>query len=177
MNIKDALDSIMQQDESIFPMDSFPGSNEITDDEEDERKKKRQVIRTVYPESESEDVEIKRVMIDLDGTIHRYRKGYADGTLYDKAYKGAKEVIDWLKKKGFEIVIFTARLSDTTIANNGLNKKEILSDIQSWLNEHDIYYDKITAEKLPAEYYIDDRAIPIKNGNWKKVFETLKENL
>jgi len=82
-----------------------------------------------------------------------------------------------LKKRGFEIIIFTARLSETTIANNGLNKKEILSDIESWLNEHDIYYDKITAEKLPAEYYIDDRAIQIKNGNWKKVFETLKENL
>jgi len=56
MNIKKILDSIMQQDESVFPMDSFPGSNEITDDEEDERKKKRQIIRTVYPESESEDM-------------------------------------------------------------------------------------------------------------------------
>ena len=38
--------------------------------------------------------------------------------------------------------------------------------IEDWLKEHDIEVDGMTAEKLPAEIYIDDRAF--KFDNWSR---------
>ena len=74
-----------QMDED-FAIDSFP------------KPKKRHILRTIYPENKDERIK-KRAMIDLDGTIHKYSKGYADGSIYDDPFEGAKEVIDFFKKK------------------------------------------------------------------------------
>ena len=107
-------------------------------------------------------------MIDFDGPIHKFSKGSKDGTIYDEPSEGVKEVIDWLKSNGYEIVIFTSRASKSNaLEYGGDNKKEILK-VESWLKDNDIYYDLITAEKLAANFYIDDRAIHY-NNNWDAV--------
>jgi len=159
----------VKDEESVggFAIDSFP---------ETAKKKKRQIIKTVYPESKNEQIP-KRAMIDLDLTIHKYSKGYQDGEIYDDAFSGAKEVINWLKRQGYEIVIFTTRASKENAEELGGDHEEQIQKVSQWLKKQDIYFDKITAEKLAADFYIDDKAIQIPNGNWKSVLNVIKKRV
>lgn len=150
-----------------FAIDSFPSIR---------KKKKRKIIRTVYPESKN-TVFPKRAMIDLDGTIHKYSQGYKNGDIYDDAFEGAKEVIDWLRKKGYEIVIFTSRASQYNAKENGENQEDQIKKIGDWLKDKGIHFDDITAEKYAADFYIDDKAINISNGDWKTVFNVIKKRI
>jgi len=165
MEIVDIFLEKVNDNESLFAMDSFPT-----------KRKKRKIIRTIYPESKDENIP-KRAMIDLDGTIHKYSKGYRDGTIYDDAFDGAKKVIEWLKRNGFEIVIFTTRASKENSKELGGDHKEQIKKVAIWLKKYDIYFDKITAEKLPADFYIDDKAIHISNGNWNTVLNVIKKRI
>ena len=70
-----------------------------------------------------------------------------------------------LKKLGYEIVIFTTRAID------GPTEVQYVAD---WLRKNDINYDLITDKKLPAEYYIDDKAIAFK-GNWREALDQMNE--
>lgn len=160
------LEKLKDREEAVggFAIDSFPETQ------------KRKVIKTIYPENKEEHIP-KRVMIDLDGTIHKYSNGYGDGEIYDDAFDGAKEVINWLKRNGYEIVIFTTRASEENAKELGGDHNEQIEKIKKWLNDHDIYFDKITAEKLAADFYIDDKAVHIPNGNWKTVLNVIKKRL
>ena len=161
------ISELFKQDESIFPADSFPY---------EKKRKKRQIIRTIYPESQEMKMP-KRAMIDLDKTIHRYSKGYEDGTIYDDAYVGAKEVIDFLKRNGYEIVIFTTRASKEAGKESNTDYKDQINQVADWLENQGIHYDRITGEKLAADFYIDDKAIPIVNGNWDVVLKVIKKRM
>jgi len=165
MEIVDIFLERVKDNESLFPTDSFPTT-----------RKKKKIIRTIYPENKDENMP-KRAMIDFDGTIHKFSKGYQAGTIYDDAFDGAKEVIDWLKGNGFEIVIFTSRASGEDANKLGGNIKDQITKVGLWLNKHDIYFDKITAEKLPADFYIDDKAIHISSGNWDTVLKVIKKRI
>ena len=109
--------------------------------------------------------EVKRLMIDLDGTIHKYSKGFLDGSIYDDPVEGSKETLEYFKDNGFEIIIFTSRLS-----REGTNTEE---DIIEWLEKWGIPYDSITADKLPAVAYIDDRNLRF--SSWKTTINVLKK--
>jgi hypothetical protein len=158
MNLKKYLEQI-QEDESIFPIDSF------------EKKKKKNVLRVVYPEQSNLSGENKRVMIDFDGVINSYKHGWMDGKLVDEPNLDTKEAIDELHNKGYEIVIFTTRAS--TSNNVDPPASRLVEDLKNYLQTYNIYYDFITAEKLPAVAYIDDRAIRFKN--WKQVLEDFRK--
>lgn len=93
-----------------------------------------------------------RVLVDFDGVIHRYSKGWHDGTAYDDPMPGAFEALDRIEGAGYSIVIFSTRDGD---------------QIRDWFRRHgwddaggsdagDLH---ITNEKLPAVAMIDDRAI------------------
>ena len=158
MNLEDYLEHLQQSSESMFAMDSFKLP-----------KKKKIIRRGIYPERLGEQAEggIRRVLIDFDGPLHKYSKGYGDGDLYDEPSEGSKEFIDWLKGKGYQVVIFTTRASKTNADEQGGNYKKEILKIENWLKQYDIYYDLITAEKLHADIYIDDKAIHF--NNWKSV--------
>ena len=162
------LERLKDKEESVggFAIDSFP---EIP-------KKKRHLIRTVYPENKNEKLP-KRAMIDLDGTIHKYSNGYQNGEIYDDAFDGAKEVIDWLKRNGYEIVIFTTRASKENANELGGDHNEQIQKVGEWLKKHNIPFDKITSEKLAADFYIDDKAISIDNGDWGTVLNVIKKRI
>jgi len=162
MNLSDYLEKI-QADESIFPMDS-------------PSKKKKKVLR-YYSEVEGNNDNTKRAMIDLDGTIHKYSKGYQDGTLYDDPFDGAKETIDWLKNMGFEIIIFTTRASKENAEEMGGDQVKQIRNIENYLTDNDIYFDRITSDKLGADFYIDDKAITIENGDWHSVKKIIKSRM
>jgi hypothetical protein len=150
-------------------VDNFPGYK---------KKKKKQILRVAYPnESVTQPTLAYRVMIDLDRTIHKYSKSWHDGSVYDDPIPGAKEVIDWLKSKGFEIVIFTTRASAENAKDNGQDVTEQIQNVENWLSNNDIKYDRVTAEKLNADFYIDDKAIHIKDGNWLEVLKEVKSRI
>ena len=134
------------------------------------KRKKKVVFRNYYPEQYQHfsDPRINRAMIDFDGPIHRYSKGYYDGSIYDVPSKGAKEMIDWLKNKGYEIVIFTTRASKTNSDEQGTDHKKEIMKVENWLKSYGIHYDLITAEKLAADFYIDDKAFHY-GGSWSAV--------
>jgi len=144
------------QDESIFAMDSIHT--------------RKRPLKISYP-NELGTSEQQRIMIDFDGVIHQY-ESWNDGRLNDEVIEGAKETIDELHKQGYEIVIFTTRAS--TLSNSQPSSDELIKNVKQWLKDHDIYYDNITAEKLAAVAYIDDRAIRFE-GNWKDTLNKLDE--
>ena len=99
MNIINSFLEKLHTDESMFPMDNY-ATDESEDDEE-----------IVSEQKNSSDK--KRIMIDLDGTIHKFSKGWTGGDIYDPPFEGSIDAIKWLKKQGFEIIIFTARATKT----------------------------------------------------------------
>ena len=165
MNYIDKILEKVKDTESVggFAIDSFPDTR---------RKKKRQIIRTVYPESKDEALP-KRAMIDLDLTIHKYSKGYKDGTVYDDAFAGAKQVINWLKDKGYEIVIFTTRASEENADELGGDHEDQIKKIAKWLKDKGIYFDRITAEKLAAARHI--LMLPHPNGEEESIMHAFHE--
>jgi len=165
MKVSDYLEKLQQSDESIFPMDSA----------DDGKTKKKKKPLKYYVENNSKHK--KRAMIDLDGTIHKYSKGWQDGTIYDDPFNGAKETIDWLRKMQFEIIIFSTRASKENAEEMGGDHLIEINKIENYLKDHDIYFDKITAEKLGADFYIDDKAIWIENGDWNKVRKEIEKRI
>jgi hypothetical protein len=61
------------------------------------------------------------IAIDFDGVIHKYSKGWQDGTIYDGVVPGAIGAINALLKAGYSVFIFSTR-----------GPKQI----KKWLREH-----------------------------------------
>lgn len=100
------------------------------------------------------------IAIDFDGVIHKYSKGWQDGSIYDEPVDGVKEALLELSKE-YELVVFTAR-SD-------------LKSVVNWIAEHLQLGIIVTNQKPPALAYIDDRGIRF--TNWSKTLEELKKNV
>lgn len=175
--------------ESIFPMDSFDGADKL------KKKKKVGIKKNNFSMSNSEE-EInsalgyhshsggsytenfdpsdtrERVMVDFDGVIHDYKNGWQDGSIYGELIEGTKEAIDTFRELGLKITIFTTRASR---AHNGPAERDnLVSQVENWLHEKDIYFDEITSEKLGAIAYIDDRGIRFEN-NWSDITNKIKD--
>jgi len=113
----------------------------------------------------------KTVCVDLDGTLAKYDgwKGIHD---IGDPYPAAKDFMSRLYEK-YYLIIFTVR------TNLEMNYKEIPDFVQyddhkaylrklveEWLVKNEIPYDAVwTGQGKPsAHYYIDDRAINVKDG-------------
>lgn len=117
----------------------------------------------------------KVACIDFDGTIIEW----GDLMSAKNMEPGAREVIQRLKDEGYRIVIFTSRASRSWAmkmvgdeADAERFHEEQISYVIEHLNRHGIPYDDITAEKVPAEFYIDDLAHRYR-GSWAEIEETL----
>ena len=99
------------------------------------------------------------------------------GDRYDKTppFVGAVDAIRAFKSAGYTIVIFTSRMSPTWWESEGMDMKEAYVTQSSFckqrLDNFGIPFDRITAEKVPAEYYIDDKAIEFEGNDysWKEI--------
>ena len=125
---------------------------------------------------------MKTIAIDFDGVIHKYSGGWKDGSIYDEPVEGAFQSIRALMDKGYSVFVFSTR-----------SPHQINRWINGYLLTHDMYYDSIfsnygyiaevipfwkkfwnkpnvlgiTKRKLPAQAYIDDRAVLF--TNWKDI--------
>lgn len=112
---------------------------------------------------DNKNSEKKTIVFDFDGVIHRYSKGWQDGSIYDIPVDGIKEVIDKLRET-YKIVVVSTR----TKTKKGRN------EVLAWLDEYNIEIDDIMAEKPPAIIYVDDRGINF-NGDCKKLLKNIKK--
>jgi len=110
------------------------------------------------------------VCVDFDGTIVPW------GPLMNsqaEALPGAREAIKAMKKAGWKILIYTSRLSPSWHAASGEKYEVQLQYVVDTLVRLKIPFDGVTAEKVPAEAYIDDRAIEFTGNNWNEIAERM----
>ena len=100
------------------------------------------------------------VLVDFDGTLFPF------GGLNDEDARplaGAAAAVRELRNRGYYIVIFTSRMSPRWWMSEageeyldfGVAQRDY---VRRMLDKHDIPHDEITAEKVPAEAYFDDKA-------------------
>lgn len=115
---------------------------------------------------------MKTIAIDFDGVIHKYSKGWFDGSCYDEPFEGAFVTIGKLMLAGYSVFIHTTRDSDQVI--KWFEKWK--SPFEVWkIPDHEKFWNNnttigVTNRKLPAIAYIDDRAIKF-DGNWKDILK------
>ncbi len=97
--------------------------------------------------------ERRTLAIDFDGVIHRYSRGWADGTIYDPPVAGAIPALWALRAAGYRIVIFTGRLREEGQHHH----------VEQWLTQHGAPPCTVTNIKPRALAYIDDRAVRFTN--------------
>lgn len=105
---------------------------------------------------------MKTIAFDFDGVIHKYSKGWQDGSIYDEPVQGIRETIDELRKD-YKVVIISSRAND----------QKQFKAMFDWLKKYSIKVDDITYLKTPAILYIDDRTISF-NGNVLNLVNQIK---
>jgi hypothetical protein len=113
----------------------------------------------------------KVMCVDFDGTLFKW------GDLKEKTppFVGAVQALRDFSAAGWEIVIFTSRMSPTWWDHEGMDFKRASVQqsafVKKRLDDFGIPFDRITAEKVPAEYYIDDKAIEFtgKTFSWNEI--------
>lgn len=102
----------------------------------------------------------KAVCFDFDGVIHKYSKGWCDGSIYDDCNPMALGIIMLLQEEGIPVFICSTRKPkqikkwfDKNVVNL---KTTIIKNRAKFWNDTAVV--GITNKKLPAQVYIDDRA-------------------
>lgn len=109
------------------------------------------------------------VAFDFDGVIHDLSDGWHNGEIYGAINQDVIAVIYELNKMKVPVFICSSRASNQIVEfwNNQdfrLKAKVIPSDVFFF---NDTSYIGVTQRKLPAEFYIDDRALTY-SGQSKK---------
>ncbi len=117
---------------------------------------------------------MKVVAVDFDGVIHKYSKGWGDGSIYDVAVEGASESLEKLVADGWKVIIFTTRLNPEVNEDILLERNKMMK----WLHDNGIilnrHFHEITAVKPSAKYYIDDKGIRF--TDWEATIKFVSEN-
>ena len=110
---------------------------------------------------------LRVICLDLDGTLYERRPLHEE----PDPLPGAVEATRRLAAAGYRIVVFTSRLSPEWLASTHHTESDMRDRIESILKRDGIPYERITSEKVPAEAYVDDRAIRFREGEWPAIVD------
>lgn len=111
------------------------------------------------------------ICIDFDGTIANWAEYPEPGP----PMEGVKAALQELKDMGFTLCIASSRTSDE-INRHPIDKQVEIKRMEHYLEKYQIPYDIVLeSDKVPATFYIDDRAIEFKN-NWKEIIKRIKND-
>lgn len=102
------------------------------------------------------------VAFDFDGAIHKYSKGWQDGSIYDEVNVDVLDIIATLQLHNIPCVIMSTR--DPQQIKDWWDKQWFSEGIQVKVLDFDtVFYNDctclgITNRKIAAQLYIDDRA-------------------
>lgn len=109
----------------------------------------------------------KTIAIDFDGVLHSYTSGWkGPGIIPDPPVPGMADACHQMIQAGFEVVVMSSRARHQPAA----------MAMASWLINHGFPPMKITAEKVPAEVYIDDRGYRF-NGDAQAVLAFVQTSM
>jgi hypothetical protein len=113
---------------------------------------------------------MKTIVVDFDGVLHWYRKGWSDGSIYDDPVPGSQDAMRQLIERGFKVVVFSTRAIDRII--RGVIEAGQEAQMRTWLHRNG--FPELEIWKEPGKpmgiAYIDDRAVRF-NGDWKVAIE------
>ena len=98
------------------------------------------------------------VCVDFDGTIFPF----GDMRVSGEPIEGAADAVRALKAAGYTIVIFSSRFSRAWHDHEGWDHNLAMNEqteiVYEALRKHNIPWDEMTAQKIPAVAYFDDKA-------------------
>ena len=116
------------------------------------------------------------IAVDFDGVIHRYSKGWFDGSIYDTPKDNVEIALQWFLDEGYEVVIFTTRADDRII--DGKLQKSQYDEVVEYLKKYNIPYSRVHQGigKPLYKLLIDDNAIRF-TGSWIETFSEINKIL
>lgn len=117
-------------------------------------------------EKEGRSKREKAIVFDFDGVIHKYSKGFYDGTIYDEEIPGIAMAIKAVKKAGYKIIIYSSRNHSRKYAGKYQDGQPVL--MAKWMDDRNIPYDEIYtgAGKPVCNLFIDDNAYRFDDSEW-----------
>lgn len=116
------------------------------------------------------------VAVDFDATIKPWRGGLLG---FEEPLPGAPEAVRLLKDAGYTVFVFTSRLSPVWHQHEGWETsqatREQVEFIREYCERFDIPADYVTADKIPAIAYFDDKAVRV--SEYMPLLDGVKEFL
>ena len=114
------------------------------------------------------------IAVDFDHVVHRYSRGWADGTIYDEPVPGAFVALTGLMAT-HAVFIHTCR-NERQVAQ-WLNAQGMPAITDADAGRPEFWNDQtrllVANRKLPAVVYLDDRALRF--VNWDQALADLKQ--